>query len=221
MASLILTMAPSNVMDSFKVYEFVQHHTAHFDESHGLDHALAVVENCLKIMENDDDIIEKAQIYPNLRILIVYGAYLHDVRDHKYGDKCVSEEIFNDFVKEVLPSDYENLLRIIQYVSFSKESKGLTPTLAEPYQTALTVIRDADRIEAIGYSGVRRCLTYTKEKGGSTEDAIDHIQDKLIKLLPMDYIKTKYGKRMALPRHREMVRFLSYHKRAVPTVVLL
>ncbi len=208
-------------MSTFKVYEFVKLHTAHFDESHGLDHALAVVENCMKIMDKDPEIIEKLQLYPNLRILIVYGAYLHDVRDHKYGDMCVSETIFNDFIKEMLPDDYENLLRIIQYVSFSKESKGLTPILAEPYQTALTVIRDADRIEAIGYSGVRRCLTYTKEKGGSNEDAIHHIQDKLIKLLPMNYIKTSYGKRMALPRHREMIRFLSYHKRVVPTLVLM
>ena len=203
------------------VNDFVKLHTAHFDESHGFDHALAVVENCITIMKNDTEIIEKLQLYPNLQTLIVYGAYLHDVRDHKYGDMCVSETIFNDFVNTIIPDDAENLLRIIQYVSFSKESKGLTPTLAEPYQTALTVIRDADRIEAIGYSGVRRCLTYTKEKGGSTEDAIYHIQDKLIKLLPMNYIKTKVGRSIALPKHRQMVRFLSYHHRVVPTTVLM
>lgn len=141
-------------MATFNVYDFVQHHTAHFDESHGVDHALAVVDNCMKIMDNYPEIIEKLQIYPNLRILIVYGAYLHDVRRHKYGDMCVSETIFIEFVKEILPNDYENFLRIIHYVSYSKECKGLTPTLDEPYQTALTVIRDAYRIEAISYSGV-------------------------------------------------------------------
>ncbi len=210
-----------NTQTITNVNDFVKLHTTHFDESHGFNHALAVVENCITIMKNDTEIIEKLQLYPNLQTLIVYGAYLHDVRDHKYGDMCVSETIFNDFIKEILPNDAENLLRIIQYVSFSKESKGLTPTLAEPYQTALTVIRDADRIEAIGYSGVRRCLTYTKEKGGSTQDAIYHIQDKLIKLLPMNYIKTKVGRSMALPKHRQMVRFLSYHHRVVPTTVLM
>lgn len=206
---------------TFRVYEFVKLHTAHFDESHGLDHALAVVQNAITIMDSDAEIIEKLKLYPNLRILIIYGAYLHDVCDHKYGDMCVSETIFNDFVQEMIHDDAENLLRIIQYVSFSKESKGLTPLLAEPYQTALTVIRDADRIEAIGYSGVRRCLTYTKEKGGSNEDAIYHIQDKLIKLLPMNYIKTKVGRAMALPKHRQMVRYLSYYHRAVPTTLLV
>lgn len=205
----------------FKVYEFVKRHTAHFDDSHGLDHALDVVQNATTIMDSDEEIIEKLKLYPNLRILIIYGAYLHDVCDHKYADKCVSTTIFNDFVKEILPDDAENLLRIIEYVSFSKESKGLTPTLPEPYQTALTVIRDADRIEAIGYSGVRRCLTYTKEKGGSTEDAIYHIQDKLIKLLPMNYIKTNVGRTMALPRHREMLRFLSYHHRTIPIELII
>ncbi len=210
-----------NDITMIRVNDFVKLHTAHFDDSHGFDHALAVVQNSITIMENDIEIIEQLTLYPNLRILIIYGAYLHDVRDHKYGDMCVSETIFNDFINEIIPDDAENLLRIIQYVSFSKESKGLTPTLAEPYQTALTVIRDADRIEAIGYSGVRRCLTYTKEKGGSTGDAIQHIQDKLIKLLPMNYIKTKIGRNMALPKHRQMVRYLSYHHRVVPVAVLM
>lgn len=209
MASLSLTATPSNTMSSFTVYEFVKLHTAHFDASHGLDHALAVVDNCMKIMENDHEIVEKLTLYPNLRILIVYGAYLHDVRDHKYGDMCVSEAVFNDFVKEVIPDDYENLLRIIDYISYSKECKGLTPILPEPYQTALTVIRDADRIEAIGYTGIQRCVIYTMEKGGNKEDVIQHIQDKLIKLLPMDYIRTNYGKKMALPLHQEMVQYLS------------
>ena len=91
---------------------------------------------------------------------------LHDVRDHKYPES-ISELEMNEFVHGSLGKDRgDQVLLIIENVSFSKEDKlrkategklriaENVPSDLHPYLIAL---RDADRLEAIGPEGIRRC----------------------------------------------------------------
>ncbi len=206
------------------VLEFVKKATQSFDESHGFDHAHNVAMRCADIMYNDPHVYAYIEAYPDLSTIIMICAYLHDVRDHKYESISVSETELYDFIRSIAEPYFEPIVQIIHDVSYSKEVKGLTleSALHEPFEIALIVVRDADRIEAIGYKGVERCFLYTKESGGIVpDDAIKHIHEKLIRLLPMNYIKSLRGREIALPLHREMCAYLRDMGETIPEDLIL
>lgn len=189
--------------------KFTKQSTLHFDESHDHSHMQKVVQNSFEIMENDIDIKNKIKHYPEIINIVSIVAWLHDVRDHKYSES-ISEDELIIFIKSIDPVNCSQILRVINNISWSKESKGLREHFDAPFDTILDIVSDADRLEALGNIGIERCKTYTEKIGGLIpEDVIEHCYEKLLKILPEGYIKTKHGKKMAKPLHDEIVNYVN------------
>ena len=181
-----------------KVIDFVKTNTSSYDESHDFNHALSVFENCQKIVE-----LEGLDVDWDI---IGYSALLHDVCDHKYTSSITKDELFR-FIEENLNHEKaKHVLSIIDNVSYSKEAKGKLTTLQEPYQTYRDVISDADKIEALGEVGLRRCIQFSEAHNGNV---IEHCHEKLLKLLPNGFIRTKAGKELAKNGHEFILNYVN------------
>lgn len=182
--------------------DFVVESTKHFDDSHNHTHALRVTDNAHKIMKSirDESYDEK---------LLTYIAMLHDVCDHKYPESIDKKEL-SKFIKNNFSLLLEPIvMKIIDNVSFSKEDKNLQEKLPEPYDLYLTVITDADRLEALGSVGIERCISFTQSQGGSVpKDVIKHCHEKLLRLLPEGFIKTDLARELAVPLHDEVYKYV-------------
>jgi hypothetical protein len=196
---------------SNKLEIFVVNSTKIFEDSHNHIHMKKVVANSFEIIDNDKELREK--IYSNyliVRLVMIVG-WLHDVRDHKYPNSITQEELEN-FIKTIDLDNFEIINKLIQNISWSKEAKGQREKFEEPYQTILDIVSDADRLEALGINGIKRCETFTKERGGLVpQDVLIHCNEKLLRILPDGFIKTSYGKKLAQPLHQEIVDYVKIH----------
>jgi uncharacterized protein len=180
---------------------FVRFHTQHHDESHDVSHAVAVYDNAV--------IIAHAE-YPEYdQEILMYASLLHDVTDHKYEVTSLTVPRLHDFIRDNLnPPRAQSVIDIIDNISFSKEVAGARdPSVPQPY---LDIISDADRLEAIGEVGIRRCMAYTRRMNGRIpRDVIAHCHDKLLRLYADSFIRTETARRMAEPLHRIVLDFVS------------
>ena len=158
--------------------------------------------------------------------IIELAALLHDISDHKYNggdyEKGATE------TKSLLlslgsePQLAEDVSKIVSQISY----KGaFVPDIKGSIE--LSIVRDADRLDAIGAIGIARAFAY----GGSKNRAlfspdiphvlheskeeylkneghtINHFYEKL--LLLKDKMNTDTGKKIAKKRHDFMVHFLA------------
>ena len=152
---------------------------------------------------------------------------LHDIADAKFydGDESVGPKKARSFLEEqnVEEEIIVHIENIIKHISF-KSSLGSGKTFRSP---ELSVVQDADRLDAIGAIGIARCFNYggfknrtlydpeiapnlnmTKEEyKKSTAPTINHFYEKL--LLLRDRMNTKTGRRIAEERHLYMEGFLN------------
>lgn len=184
---------------------FVKESTKDFDESHGFDHAMNVYNNTMHI-------VQKLDIAERDWDILIFASKLHDVCDHKYKNSIPKQTLHDFIVKELGPTRGQHVIRIIENVSYSKQVAGHREHLEEPLQTYLDIVSDADRIEALGKTGIFRCETLvTCRKGKVPEDVIKHCHEKLLKLYPEHFIKTQPGREMAKPLHEEIVAYVKMH----------
>lgn len=157
--------------------------------------------------------------------IVELAALLHDISDHKYngGDFDagwkVAQQLILDFggTKELA----KNVSEVVKVISF----KG---ALVQDVDTSLEgkIVRDADRLDAIGAIGIARTFAYGGSKNQalylenvspilhtSKEDyfnakthTINHFYEKL--LLLKDRMETQTAKEIAQIRHDRMIRFL-------------
>lgn len=185
---------------------FVKNSVSHFDESHNLDHAIAVTNRSHEIMKSLQSDYDSD--------LLSYMAMLHDVRDHKYPES-ITEEDLKIFIKTQLgDKKLEQVMFIIENLSWSKESKGLRETPPPEISNYLIAVSDADRLEAIGEIGIKRCYNFAKAKySGYTHEqlvkrVIDHSNEKLLKLYNEYFIVSDHARKIAFPLHQEIIKFL-------------
>lgn len=186
-----------------------------FDASHDWQHIERVLKNAEKIMES-----EAAN-----RFLVEIAILLHDVSDPKY--KKDGEDFETEILNSLELSDGERrrISEIVQQISF-KGGNGEAPTSMEA-----KIVRDADRLDAIGAVGIARTFSYGGAKGrrlydwhekprmSMTEDeyrnkptsSTTHFYEKL--LLLKDGMTTDTGKQIADERHRFMLFFLEQLKK--------
>jgi uncharacterized protein len=196
-------MTNNITMEDFnQIYEFVKINTSSFDESHNIDHAIAVYNNTLKIADTI-----KIQLEYNI---LTYAAMCHDVCDHKYENSIKPEVLINFITKQIGEDKCKRVMNIINNISFSKQIKGLRQQLPYPDNIYLDIVSDADRLEAIGQIGIDRCIAYTEATGGKVpEDVIKHCHEKLL-LLKDQYIVTKKGKKLAEPLHEVIQDYVDF-----------
>lgn len=193
--------------------EFVKDSTKHFDSSHNEEHALKVYHTTINIMNSYGWAYDIE--------LATYSAMLHDVRDHKYPNSISEEDLEAFLFGEIGSKKGKQILNIIENVSFSKEDKQrknnvFVVDIADELFPYLVALRDADRLEALGEVGIRRCEQFVLARGGKIpEDVVKHCQEKLLRLYTEYFIFTEFARQIAEPLHNEIV---DYVKNNTPSI---
>jgi len=192
---------------------FVRKSMQDFDESHDYNHAKKVLENSLLIAISNE--------YRNAKLnltTLVYSAFCHDIRDHKYSNSISFDEFYR-FLKQEVPDNADDIVTIIDNISYSKQNKKRIETgsmkendIPENLKPYIDIVRDADRLEAIGKTGLKRCEDYQLSHGNKVpEDVIKHCHEKLLKLLPENFIVSEKAKELAIPLHDELLEYIKFH----------
>lgn len=167
-----------------------------------------------------------AQHETNAILLVVeLGALLHDIADSKFhgGDETIAPRKARAFLEswQVSEEVIAHVENIITHISF----KGGN-FVKQFHSLELSIVQDADRLDAIGAIGIARAFNYggfknrelynpdikpdlnmTKEAyKNSQAPTLNHFYEKL--LLLKDSMNTATGKLMAIQRHAFMEQFL-------------
>lgn len=157
--------------------------------------------------------------------IVEMAALLHDISDQKFnsGDTDTTNKVIADFLSKI---DYpDNKICVIQEIVEKVSFKG---SGVEDADVSLEgqIVRDADRLDAIGAIGIARAFAYGGNKSrqiynpeikpqlhknfeeykSSTGTTINHFYEKL--LFIKDRIKTPTAKLIAEKRHELMLQFL-------------
>jgi len=196
-----------------QIQKYVSEKLKLVDSSHDMSHVNRVLKNAKQINE-----VEKGDSF-----LIEAGVLLHDIIDSKLFVKEKAEQQLNLFLgniglrKELIST----LVGIIKSVSFGDEFDVFKELSLEQ-----KIVRDADRLDAIGAIGIARTFHYggsknrelynlniqpkiyrsTEEYRKSMNPTINHFYEKL--LLLKDKMETQVGKLIAQDRHEYMLGFL-------------
>jgi uncharacterized protein len=209
-------MNQTATIDSIK--EIVKSELSTAEAGHDWLHVERVYQNALDI----------TQELPNVDIFVVeLAALLHDIADAKFhgGNENIGVEKASEIMQKfgVTESTMKHVMEIIANMSFRKMFDKLTFDSLE-----LHVVRDADRLDAIGAIGIARTFSYGAYKNnkfynesvgfksGMTKDqyvssdsnTVQHFYDKLLKL--KDLMHTLPAKRMAEKRHDFLIEYLDH-----------
>lgn len=203
-----------------------------------VEQTIAFVKETLQGAEGGHDWFHIQRVFRNtlliakdekVDILVVsLGALLHDIADPKFhdGDETVGPEMAGAFMKSIgVPANKaKHVVRIIENISFKN---SLDKSAKNPFDSReLQVVRDADRLDAIGAIGIARTFNYggfknrelynpdvppnlkqsKEEYKKSSSPTINHFYEKL--LLLKDRMHTETGKKLAEKRHQYMLDFL-------------
>ena len=184
------------------------------NSGHGWDHAKAVWENAREIGSTE----EKAEM-----LVVELAALLHDINDWKKEvlDDERSADMAQNWLTEIGVSKtvIENVLEIIKKVSYYGPN-----FIEEEIPIEGKIVRDADRLEAIGVIGWERTVQFGKAKNlpdlneflpnlnltdeeyknikRKENSSVNHVFEKL--LLLKNRLVTKRGKEMGMVKHEEL-----------------
>jgi len=183
----------------------------HFDASHDFQHIERVRKNAFDIADTEPTAN---------REIIEIAVLLHDVSDPKYS---TAEKLEEERIIKQLNLSEERVAQVkavIKAISFN----GGHEVEAETIEAK--IVRDADRLDAIGAIGIARTFAYGGAKGRLLYDAtetprenmsveeyrtkktasVTHFYEKLLKL--SEGMQTTRGKELAVERHAFMELFL-------------
>ena len=159
------------------------------------------------------------------RFTVELAALLHDIGDSKFhgGDEEVGPRQVEHFLDSIQldAKIKKHVLDIVKHISFRKSLEGQVFSSKE-----LSILQDADRLDAIGAIGIARAFSFggfknreffnplVKPQKELTAKAykqrksptINHFYEKL--LLLKDQMNTATGKQLAQDRHRFMEAYL-------------
>jgi HD superfamily phosphodiesterase len=198
--------------------DFVQKTCAGRDESHGHAHMQAVATTARYLVQMD---FTDRRHYNHLILDTTTAAWLHDIADHKYDHDGTLQQTLDDFGYKHI-SNYEELKKVIKYVSYSSENKAILAGTPLDYDTLLTpyyalvrhIVSDADKLEAISQIGITRAIEYTRHANPAyTEqqviaDVCKHANEKLLRLAT-EFIRTPTARALARQRHQEMAQWVN------------
>ena len=188
-----------------------------FDASHDFQHIQRVRNNALEILKTEEQADKE---------LVLLSVLLHDVSDPKYSN---GKELEVSLLEKLSLDEEQKgkIQRIIQSVSFN----GGHERPAESIEAK--IVRDADRLDAIGAIGIARTFAYGGAKGRKLYDpdeqareemteeeyrskatsSVTHFYEKLLKL--SNGMLTKKGQELAMERHQFMEQFLEQLRKEV------
>ena len=131
--------------------------------------------------------------------------------DHKYAkaNEDVENQISNVLLERGASVELANKVQVIvKHVGYTNEVKNPQSVIdALKQYPELAIVQDADRLDAIGAVGVGRCFAFggANGKGRPLMGAIEHFEEKLVKLPGM--MKTKTGRELAESRNKILADF--------------
>lgn len=162
-------------------------------------------------------------------LLIELAALLHDFSDHKYngGDFQAGQQAVYSLLLELNAPEKmaQEVAHIVSIVSYKGAQVPDEKTSLEGQ-----IVRDADRLDAIGAIGIARAFAYGGSRGRALYDpaiaptlhqtkeayaqdkghTINHFYEKL--LLLQNRMETQSAKEIAAQRHQFMLHFLAQFK---------
>lgn len=206
-------------MDKQEIIKKTAEHAKKFFEGEGSGHDLFHTQRVWKTAKYLAE-KENADLF-----VVEMAALLHDVADWKLndGDEKAGLQKVQTWIEQngVERNELEHILKIIDNMSFSRETEGKKIDTIEGF-----VVQDADRLDAIGAVGIARTMTYGGKHGRILHDpeikpktfdnieeykkykttTINHFYEKL--LLLKDKMNTEAAKKIAGKRHKFMEDFL-------------
>ncbi|MBM7667057.1 uncharacterized protein JOC25_003584 [Solibacillus kalamii] len=185
------------------------------DASHDFQHIERVYQNAMTILKSEPLASGK---------IVSLAVLLHDVSDEKYAvDKQQEQRILDEL--DLTQEEKQHIQTVIAEVSFNGGNEREITTVESK------IVRDADRLDAIGAVGIARTFAYGGAKGRKLYDdaeevrvnmtkeqyrsqstaSVTHFYEKL--LLLKDLMVTAKGREMAEERHAFMVQFLEQLKK--------
>ncbi len=137
------------------------------------------------------------------------AALLHDVADHKFG---YTPESRHALLRRLMtdcafPEAFQAaVIEVVESISFSE---GVP--CRESLRKESDIIKDADRLDALGAIGIARAFAYGGKMGRPIYDPADpanslqHFDDKLLRLAAD--MRTETGKALARERHAFLLAF--------------
>ena len=177
-----------------------------------IENTICYIKELFKNNSDGHDSAQSLRVYHNAimiadtepgcdRMVIALASLLHDADDYKLFDTENNANAWAFLRNQQVDDDIiGRICRTINAVSFSK-NKDKPPANIEEM-----IVRDADRLDAIGAIGIARTFAYGGKTGRTIEDSISHFHDKL--LLLKDMMHTNKAKEIAEERHRYMLGFL-------------
>ncbi len=141
--------------------------------------------------------------------IVLTAALLHDVADHKFGytPESRGELLRRLMTGAAFPTELqEAVIEVVESISFSE---GVP--CREALRTESDVVKDADRLDAMGAIGIARAFAYGGKMGRPIYDPADptnslqHFDDKLLHLA--ESMRTETGKALAKHRHAFLLQF--------------
>ncbi len=197
----------------------VQHKIISLFENHSADHDFQHIDRVRKLA------LHIAEIEGGNKTVVELAALLHDVSDHKFNGGILNDNAraARELLEEL--NAEENLIlavcEIVDKVSF--KGSGVTD---QEGSLELKIVRDADRLDAIGAIGIARAFSFGGARNRPFFDAeisasehtdfqayhsdkshtINHFYEKL--LLLKDRMLTNEARRIAEKRQQFMLDFL-------------
>ena len=189
------------------------------DESHNYEHSAAVATLAASLYV-DDVRREDPSSSPEdtLRYDIMTVAYLHDVADHKYDADGTAAKRLRLFLQEHYGEQWQSVYDCIGAISFSKERASgygkLTCDIAPYWVGVRNYVSDADKLEALGTNGARRCALYgqkyviDKEGSCTNSQMVAHLNQHVIDKLAFlyRYMRTQSGIKLAIEATEELTK---------------
>lgn len=199
-------------------------------KSHGINHAITVMEHSILALESKEYFITDEQ-----KEAVKLAALLHDADDKKFFPEHKNYDNLR-FILKCKSSDFVILvIKMVSLVSSSLNADRIPEDAAK--NEWMLIPRYADRVEAIGLVGIERCFQYnktincklyteltpraktvdeiyliaTKERynnyKGDSVSMIDHYYDKLIRINNI-LIDNDYLVNLANKRNQVIIKFI-------------
>ena len=165
------------------------------DETHGLSHAIDVLNYSQKIFKTEVYEFPPLQRYEKV---IYTSAVIHDMCDNKYVDEgtgMAEIDSFLDTKMKMTSQERSEVKDIISTMSYSKVIKEGFPKLGE-HQRAYHVVREADLMSAYDFN---RCMLYKMHSEMSGDifsaftDAENLFKNRVFKHKDDGLLVTRYG----------------------------
>ncbi len=167
--SLIRNIIPIESLVDMSFYLTRLHQLVDSDsvcKSHDVQHFVKVYENAQLALESRKESRGKSEQYLSgfERKAILLAALLHDVDDKKLFPKSINNFNCRKILFEACCSDkfVSLVVEMINLVSFSKHGDSVPANIKKKDQKWKLIPRYADRLEALGLTGIKRCYQFTK-----------------------------------------------------------